>query len=145
MGLGFILSFHKYGAVSPLCVIGSARHMVFLPVVGGGGAVMQLAEEPQSLKKKGGEKHYLHGQREQETGQTPLLFLGPQTCCRFGMKNGRGCMCPWQGRLVPLPCRLGLLPWGGISWGQTLLPGEGERLAGRWLGTAGGLLLNRVG
>lgn len=95
MGSGFILSFHKYGAVSPLSVIGSARHTVFLPV--GAGGVMQLAEEPQLLKKKGGGRetaHYLHGQREQETGQTPLLFLGPQTCCRFGMKNGRGCMCP---------------------------------------------------
>lgn len=47
MGLGFILSFHKYGAVSPLSVIGSARR-----TMSACGGVMQLAEEPQSLKKK---------------------------------------------------------------------------------------------
>lgn len=47
MGLGFILSFHKYGAVSSLSVIGSARR-----TMSACGGVMQLAEEPQSLKKK---------------------------------------------------------------------------------------------
>ena len=77
MGLGFILSFHKYGAVSPLRVIGSARHMVFLPVVGGGGAVMQLAEEPQSLKKKGGRETTLFT-RPERTGDRadPSVVLG---------------------------------------------------------------------
>lgn len=39
MGSGFILSFHKYGAVSPLSVIGSARHTVFACGGGGGDAV----------------------------------------------------------------------------------------------------------
>lgn len=48
-GLGFILSFHKYGTVSPLCHW--KREAYGVSACGGG--VMQLAEEPQSLKKKG--------------------------------------------------------------------------------------------
>lgn len=76
MGSGFILSFHKYGAVSPLSVIGSARHTVFLPF--GAGGVMQLAEEPQLLKKKGGERNSTLFTQPERTGDRadPSVILG---------------------------------------------------------------------
>lgn len=79
MGSGFILSFHKYGAVSPLSVIGSARHTVFLPV--GAGGVMQLAEEPQLLKKKGGgeKQHIIYTARENRRQGRPL-------CCSWDLR-----------------------------------------------------------
>lgn len=56
----------------PLSVIGSARRTICLPV-----GVMQLAEEPQSLKKKKGEKqHIIYTARENRKQGKPSVVLG---------------------------------------------------------------------
>lgn len=59
-------------AVSWLSVIGKCEAYGISAYVG-----KQLAEEPESLKKKGGEKKHIiyTGGREQETEQVPLAFL----------------------------------------------------------------------